>query len=295
MDTVREIAPAKVNLSLEVIGKYEDGYHKLESIMQSVNLCDELILTAAGEKIELTLDGDYPVPDDSSNLVWQAAELMKKKFNRVSSGLQIKLHKKIPVSAGLGGGSSDAAAVIRAINRLFSLGLTAPAMEKLALKLGADVPFCIRGGTAFARGRGGKLTFLPTPSPDKHSLILIKPGFSAATEEIFARVSSEVYTRETDSDRLINLLLSDRDVDWTEGWKNDLEQITFSLYPSLLEVKKKISEFCPQHILMTGSGPTLMAFFVKTSRALEMLNNWSGKEKIFLVNFLSSAKTNNSV
>ncbi len=292
MSLVKEIAPAKINLFLQVTGKYDNGYHKLETIMQSVDLYDELTLTAAGECIDLSVKGMFDVPENSSNLAWQAAELMKQKFEKVDSGLQIELSKKIPVSAGLAGGSADAAAVIRGINRLFSLGLSATTMEKLALELGADVPFCIRGGTALACGRGEKLTFLPTPDMKNNSLLLINPQIAVSTEEIFAQVSREDFSRKTKTAKFVNLLLSDREINWTEGWKNDLEQITFSLYPCLEDLKEKILMFEPRYILMTGSGPTLVVVLDSEKKAAELENNWDGKEKIFLVNFLNCDEAN---
>ncbi len=292
MDLVEEVAPAKINLILEVVGKYDNNYHKLETIMQSVDLCDRLKLFPGGSSINLTVKGDCKVPDNSANLVWQAAEMMNKTFNRVPAGINIELNKNIPVSAGLGGGSSDAAAVIRALNRLFALDLSVRSMEELALKLGSDVPFCIRGGTALARGRGEKLTFLPEPKLIYNSVLLIKPEFSVSTEEIFEKVPEKIFSQMTLTSKLVRLFLRGEKIEWTEGWKNDLEQITFALYPELRQIKEEILSYDPRHVLMTGSGPTLMAFFQGEDAEQTFIDEWQGEGEIFKVQFLSSDVNN---
>ncbi len=282
-DEIRETAPAKINLSLDIRGRFDDGYHRLESIMQSVDLCDDILLTGIDEGIELKVRGNDEVPSDSSNLAWQAANLLQREYEEISCGLRIELFKSIPVAAGLAGGSADAAAVIRGINRMFSLGLAGERMEELGFKLGADVPFCVRGGTALARSRGEKLTSLPHPGD--HTLLLVKPRFSLATAEIFAGVDDSVISAEVETSRLVEKIRSGRAITWQEGWQNVLERVALKKHPSLQDLREKIASHSPAHIQMTGSGPTFMAFFSDSSELERAIANWRGEENLFKVNF----------
>ncbi|SDM09203.1 4-(cytidine 5'-diphospho)-2-C-methyl-D-erythritol kinase [Halarsenatibacter silvermanii] len=287
MNRVEERAPAKINLHLDVIGRRSDGYHRLETIMQSISLYDRLLVAAnknRGDRIKLEVRGKE-LPADRDNLVWQAASLMMNKFAAVKPGLEIVLDKKIPVAAGLAGGSTDAAAVLRAVNRLFDLGLSRSGLEKLGAELGADVPFCISGGTALARGAGEKIT--PLSPLLNQPLVLVKPPFSVSTRQIFAEVSGRVDREGASASELVELIEEKVSISWQEGWHNALESFTCRLYPRVCEIKEKLESFDPLHVQMTGSGPTVMAFFDEKRRAEEVKKTWSEEDdEVYALEFV---------
>ena len=210
---------------------------------------------------------------------------MMNKFDVVKPGLEIVLDKRIPVAAGLAGGSTDAAAVLRAVNRLFDLGLSRSGLEKLGAELGADVPFCISGGTALARGAGEKIT--PLSPLLKQPLVLVKPPFSVSTRQIFAEVSGRVDRDGASASELAELIEKGASISWQEGWHNALESFTCRLYPRVYEIKEKLESFDPLHVQMTGSGPTVMAFFDKMRRAEEVKKIWSREDdEVYAVEFI---------
>ncbi len=292
IEEVQEMAPAKINLSLDVTGKLDNGYHSIESIMQTVDLCDELSVKKIEAGIKICIRGKREVPDDENNLAWQAAKLMKENFASISSGVEIHLRKNIPVSAGLAGGSSDAAAVLRALNRLFSLGLTREKLEQLGVELGADVPFCIRGGTALARGRGEKLTFYPGSIEQK--LILLNPELKVSTARIFSQLKPALIEESSISaDSLIeNSISTGNKITWQEGWENILERVTTRLYPGMKDLRDRIKNHdpAPVHVQMTGSGPTFMIFHESEREMREFAETWPGGEELILTRFISGAK-----
>ena len=174
-------APAKINLTLDITGIRPDGYHELVTVMHQISLADTVTLTR--QESGITLDSGHPdLPDDERNLAWRAAELMRQKYG-FPGGLAIRIKKRIPIEAGLAGGSTDAAAVITGINRLFGLGLSAEALQACGAELGADVPFCIAGGTALCTGRGDVIRPL-ADSPHLY-MVLVKPDFSLSTAAVY--------------------------------------------------------------------------------------------------------------
>src|SRR5690625_315262 len=157
-----EKAPAKINLTLDVLGKRDDGYHNVEMIMTTIDLADRIeLISLEKDEVQVYLESRY-VPCDERNLAYQAAMIFKEKY-KIAQGVRIHIDKSIPVSAGLGGGSTDAAAVLRGLNRLWSLGLSLEELASVGKTIGSDVPFCVHNKTALAQGRGEKLTFIPPP------------------------------------------------------------------------------------------------------------------------------------
>ncbi|WP_312151191.1 4-(cytidine 5'-diphospho)-2-C-methyl-D-erythritol kinase, partial [Paenibacillus odorifer] len=182
-----EKAPAKINLMLDVLHKRADGFHEVEMIMTMVDLADRLELSELPrDTIIISSQAGY-IPLDEKNLAFQAARLIKDRYN-VKSGVHIHLDKRIPVAAGLAGGSSDAAATLRGLNRLWRLGIPAQELQELGAELGSDVPFCVTGGTALATGRGEKLT--PINNPPQCWVVLAKPPINVSTAEVYGRVRS---------------------------------------------------------------------------------------------------------
>ncbi len=262
MTLLKELACAKINLSIDVLGIRPDGYHEVEMVMQSVDLCDELHLSAR-EDGEIRLICEPSVtgnPED--NLVMRAARLLQNRY-AVNVGADLRLSKKIPVQAGLGGGSSDAAAALRGLNLLWDLGLTLDVLEELAAELGSDVPYCIRGGTAFASGRGEKVR--PLPSFGCWELLLIKPAFGLSTPEVYGefdrREQRAHFASRTMEDHLtLNGVGGTAFSILPTLLHNDLQAVSCALRPEVGQLILDL-ENRGAVALMSGSGPTVMGFF----------------------------------
>jgi 4-diphosphocytidyl-2-C-methyl-D-erythritol kinase len=265
-------APAKINLTLRVVGKRADGYHLLDTIMVPVSLYDEIEIhqirrTAAVRArypalIEIRCNHPQ-VPLGQGNIAYRAAELLMRKA-KIRQPVAIRIRKKIPVGAGLGGGSSDAAAVLVGLNRMWKLRLSVRQLERLALRLGADVPFFIQGKPARARGIGEKLSLLPKMR--RRWLVLVYPGFPVATAWVFGNlplkltkvgVNTSIATLRESPDKLDTLLI------------NDLEQVTLRRYPEIVRIKSLLSLAGAAGALMSGSGSSVFGVF-KSKRMAEL-------------------------
>ncbi len=263
-------APAKINLALNVVGRRRDGYHLVESVLQAISLYDRLEVEAGEGAPELRCD--LPELEGEDNLVLRAARLLRQEYG-VTQGCRIELVKSIPIAAGLGGGSSDAAATLLALNELWQLGLERDTLFSLAARLGSDVPFFIAGGTAFVEGRGEIINSLPgLPRLD---LVLVKPDFTLLAGEVYA-AGDFALTGNKGSARLLALELermsrqlvtskpktvgSDgnftRSLHIGEFLVNDLESGAFVLRPELRDLKEELTAVCGGGVLMSGSGPT---------------------------------------
>ena len=276
------IAPAKINLYLEIIGDRPDGFHELVMIMQSVSLADRIDIQASDTQ-DIYLHCDHPqVPTDRTNLAYRAAELMCQTFPDVYAnygGVVIK-KKNIPVAAGLAGGSGNAAAVLVGINLIWNLGLTRPELQDLAAKLGSDIPFCISGGTAIATGRGEKLAAIDDLS-DIWVVLAKYNNISVATPwayQTYRQQYGDSYindptqansrTAEVHSSPLVNAIAHKNSTDIGKLIYNDLEKVVFPAYPQVAELK---SAFAAQDVLgtmMSGSGPTVFALCDSEAKAI---------------------------
>ena len=265
---ITERAYAKINLCLDVTGKRPDGYHDVRMIMQTVDIYDILSL----EKTEsgITIDvGGSPLPADGDNLIYKAAKKVMDKCG-IQGGISISLEKHIPIAAGMAGGSSDAAATLRGVNRLYELGYDTEKLCELGVKLGADVPFCIRGGTAMAEGIGDKLT--PLPTPDKAYILLVKPPIAVSTKEVYEAYDAlEPSEREDKSGRLEKLLKEGKaDPAGVCGClMNVLADVTEAQHPMIKEIREKMTELGAEGALMSGSGPTVFGIFSDGEKAKE--------------------------
>lgn len=260
MKTVTIKAPAKVNLTLDVTGKRPNGYHDLKMIMQTISVFDEIKLSLTEEeKIDLHMNKELPdkIPAEK-NLVYKAAALMKEKFD-IKGGFDIELQKSIPAAAGLAGGSSDCAAALIAINEVCELGLTTQELCDIGVKLGADVPFCIRKGTMLSEGIGEILTPL-TPFKDVW-VVLVKPDISVSTAYVYTHLDLPNLKYHPDTEKAIECIGNGDISGLSNVLSNVLETVTVPEYPVLTEIKEFLVQNGAAGSLMSGSGPTVFGIF----------------------------------
>lgn len=263
--TIREKAYAKVNLGLDVLRKREDGYHEVKMIMQTIGICDELIISTSADTVGVNLLADVDtLPLDGTNLIVKAANLMMEKYN-IKQGIDVKLIKNIPVAAGLAGGSSDAAATLRGMNRLFGLGLTEEELCRLALKIGADVPFCVHGGTYLSEGIGEKLTKLE--DVPQCTVLVAKPNFGVSTGYVYANLHVDKIKKHPDMDKVIECVNNKDLKGIASNMENILENVTIHEYPFIQVIKDIMNDFGALNSLMSGSGPTVFGLFDNKANA----------------------------
>ncbi|MCL1828795.1 MAG: 4-(cytidine 5'-diphospho)-2-C-methyl-D-erythritol kinase [Oscillospiraceae bacterium] len=250
---------AKINVSLDVLSKMANGYHEIRSVMQSVDLCDEITLKLRSERgIRIETNLRY-LPNDRRNLAFRAAELFFSETGLIDRGADIRIKKRIPVCAGLGGGSSDAAAVLRALNIMTEAGMDLQTLEKMGERLGSDVPFCVAGGTALAAGRGEILLDLP-PLPDCRVLIC-KPGFSCSTPELFEKTDKKPPLRHPDTDGITEALRAGLIKDIAQRMYNVFEEALPRQAGAVSEIKSAMSDAGALGTVMSGTGPAVFGLF----------------------------------
>ena len=271
-------APAKLNIRLKVLDRRPDGYHELNSIMVPIDLFDSLEIEPVSEGIELTCDG-YEVPTDESNLVYRAARSFLDRSG-IPLGLSIKLSKKIPVAAGLGGGSSDAASTLLLLNEICSLPFTSRELHQMALGLGADVPFFIDCRPALARGIGEILE--PLIKWPKSWYILITPPVQVSTGWVYSQLKLKLTTGEYD---YILGALSQKKIAISHILENDLEEVTSAAFPIIKTIKSELVDAGAEGALMSGSGPSVFGVFPSRDHALAARQKMMSKDigDIFLV------------
>ena len=273
---------AKINLGLDVLGKREDGYHEVRMIMQTIRMYDQLDMRKSVEPgIHLTTNKKY-IPVDENNLVWRAAKLMMDTCG-IIEGVSIHLHKVIPVAAGMAGGSSDAAATLVGMNRLFHCGLSKEKLMELGVQIGADVPYCVLRGTALAEGIGEKLTVLP-PMPDCWILIG-KPGISVSTKYVYTTLDLNTDTVHPDIDGMKKALEDGNLYGITERMGNVLQDVTIPAYPDVERIKEQMKALGAVNAMMSGSGPTVFGIFdneEKAQKACQKLRESGSCQQVFL-------------
>lgn len=263
MDRYKTKAYAKINLGLDVIQKLPDGYHQVKMVMQAIDLWDELTLEKTGDGIVLTTDTGE-LPTDENNLIYKAAKLMRDTCS-LREGIKIHLQKNIPIAAGMAGGSTDAAAAMTGMNRLFDLRIPQAELMRLSVAIGADVPFCILGGTALAEGIGEQLTPLP-PVPSCHVLVA-KPDISVSTKYVYEHLDSTGIQRHPDIDGMISAIRKGNLQGVLDRMENVLESVTVPAYPVIESIKGKMLELGAAASLMSGSGPTVFGIFTEGAAA----------------------------
>lgn len=250
-------AYAKINIALDVVGKRNDGYHLLRMIMQNIDLYDDIIVDKIDSGITVSCNKNF-VPTDERNLAYKAADLFIKTFN-LKQGVSIKIKKNIPVSAGLAGGSTDCAAVLKVMNKIFNINATDEELMKLGVKLGADVPYCIKGGTALCEGIGEVLTELPS-FKDK-IVVLVKPPFSVSTKEVYKKFELNKVRIHPKTEELIKAM-EEQDIHFVaRNMKNLLENVTLREYGEISDIKYNMNKCGSLGTMMSGSGPSVFAFF----------------------------------
>lgn len=268
-----EKAPAKINLMLDVLRKREDGFHEVEMIMTMVDLADRLELSELPrDTIIISSQAGY-IPLDEKNLAFQAARLLKERYN-VKTGVHIHLDKKIPVAAGLAGGSSDAAATLRGLNRLWGLGLGLDELHVLGAELGSDVPFCISGGTALATGRGEKLQ--PIADMPQCWVILAKPPINVSTAEVYGKMRAANIKQHPSAAAMQSALEAGSFEDVCRLLGNVLEDVTLKLHPEVRQLKEAMLRLGADGVLMSGSGPTVFGLVSKQSKVARIYNGLRG-------------------
>ncbi len=248
---------AKINWSLDITGVREDGYHLMDMVMQPVSLCDEIELTPASD-LTLYTDGNPPIKPDSSNLAWRAADLIRSEFG-IRDGVRIVLHKSVPLGAGLGGGSADAAAVLSGLNHLWKLNLSPRELEALGLALGADVPFCLHGGLARTRGIGEQLEDLPCAV--NYWLLVFQPCRGLSTREIFKGFSISDSLRRPDTNHVISALSEGNSSLLADSISNVLESVSAVRCPEIPEAVSALKGAGAFAAQMTGSGSAVFGVF----------------------------------
>lgn len=257
---------AKINLTLDILGKRPDGYHEVSMVMQSVSLHDTLQLERIPEGIELSIDVPW-LEADETNLAYRAAAKILA-YGRVSGGVRIQLQKRIPMAAGLAGGSADAAAVLRGVNELYGLNLSLDELCSLAAQLGSDIPFCLCGGTMLATGRGEVLKRLP-PVP-AFWVVLAKPPISVSTAWVYQHYDAEGAERHPDNEAMCRAIAAGSREELAPLLCNVLESVTIKQYPVIAAYKEKMLQQGAMVSMMSGSGPTVFGL-LGTRAAAERL------------------------
>ncbi len=258
MNKIYQKAYAKVNIGLDVLRRRTDGYHEVRMIMQTVDIFDELIIEKREQAgIELQTDNSK-LPLDGNNLVCKAAELLFRERN-ITEGVKVTLTKRIPIAAGMAGGSSDAAAAMRGLNELFEMGYSISQLQQLGVTLGADIPYCIAGGTMLSEGIGEILT--PLPAPPACHLVVAKPDIDVSTGFVYGNLHADSLDYHPDIDGMIEALKNGSMKGIADRLGNVLETVTVKEYPVIDRIKETLRAEGAENALMSGSGPTVFGIF----------------------------------
>lgn len=273
---------AKINLGLDVLKRRPDGYHEVKMVMQSISLCDELLLSKTEGGIRLTTNL-ATLPTDEGNLVYRAAKMMFERHG-ITSGIHIHIEKHIPMAAGLAGGSTDAAAAMKGICRLFGLDIPLPRLMEYGASMGADIPFCLMGGTALAEGVGEKLTPLP-PLPHCH-ILLATPDVEVSTKYVYEHLDVPGLPNHPRIDSMTEAVRAGRLCDILPYMENVLETVTVPACPFIGKLKDRMMEMGAAGSLMSGSGPTVFGIFTDGEKGLyayELLRHTEGVKHVSYV------------
>ncbi|MEX2805305.1 4-(cytidine 5'-diphospho)-2-C-methyl-D-erythritol kinase [Streptococcus sp. H31] len=266
-----EKAPAKINLGLDIVGKRNDGYHELSMLMASVDLNDYISISEIESDDIIIESNSHRMPVNEKNDVYKAASLLKERY-AIQSGVKILLEKRIPICAGLGGGSTDAAATLRALNRFWNLGLSCEKLQALGFEIGSDVPYCIQGGYAAVSGKGDIVE--PLAVSISPWVVLVKPDFGVSTPTVFKAINTSIsrvnisYLRAAaeagDYQQMLHYM------------GNSLEDITITRRPFIQKIKDRLMKCGADTALMTGSGPTVFALCQSEKKADRLVNSMKG-------------------
>ncbi len=276
-------APAKINLTLDVLYKRPDHYHEVDMIMTTIDLADRIGLESRADGLIKIISSDRFVPDDERNFAYQAAKLLKDTYG-IKEGVSIKIDKDIPIAAGLAGGSSDAAATLRGLNELWKLDLTLDELAEHGAKIGSDVPFCVYGGTARATGRGEQIEELP--APPNCWVVLAKPKIGVSTADVYGGLKLDEI-KHPNTDQMIQAIQKEDYMLLCASLGNVLESVTFKLHPEVVTIKEQMHRFGADAVLMSGSGPTVFGLVDSETRATRIYNGLRGFcEEVYIVRLL---------
>lgn len=285
MNSITVRAHAKINLSLDVINKREDGYHNLKMVMQTIDLHDIVYIEKTKKDIIVDCD-NVEIPKGEKNIAWKAAKSFFD-FTGINDSAKIKITKNIPHAAGLAGGSADAAAVLKGLNRLYDKKLSKEELALIGVKIGADVPFCIHGGTMLAEGIGERLTRLN--SLTKNSVVLVKPNISVSTAWVFNRLRIDQITKRPNTEELIYSINNNDIEKIAVNMSNVLESVTAREYEEIEKIKELLMENNAVNSIMSGSGPTVFGVFKDDEKANNAYQNIKNHfSEVFLCKMISS-------
>lgn len=285
IDKTTQRAYAKINIGLDVLRRRADGYHEVKMIMQTVDIYDELVLERRKQPgIELRMDNSE-LPSGGDNLICRAADLLFRE-KEITGGVNISLTKRIPIAAGMAGGSADAAAALRGVNELFDMGYSLTELQALGVGLGADIPYCLAGGTRLSEGIGEILT--PLPAPPAAHLVIAKPDINVSTAFVYGNLHADSLAWHPDIDGMI-AALQKGDLDGITGrLGNVLETVTVKAHPVIEQIKELLRKQGAENALMSGSGPTVFGIFKEketAARAAEAVERGQLAKQIFVTTF----------
>jgi len=272
MNSIQLKSRAKINLSIDVLGKREDGYHLVDMIMQTIDLYDIIKIKVLNTEDIIIKSNSSDIPLDDNNIVYKAIKLFKNKF-KINKGVEVFIQKNIPIAAGMAGGSSNAAAVLVGLNELWKLNLSEIELQEIGFKLGADVPFCISGGTALAQGVGEELTYIKGISKDV-SILVCKPNLFVSTKEVYDGLDLKYIQSRPDNKFLIDCLKKEDLKSVAENMVNVLETVTSKHHKEIKEIEGIMIQNNALGSMMSGSGPTVFGLFENKKDALK------GKKKL---------------
>ena len=283
MNSIQLKSRAKINLSIDVLGKREDGYHLVEMIMQTIDLYDIIKIKELDTNTITIKSNSSNIPLDENNIVYKAITLLKNKFN-IDKGLEVFIQKNIPIAAGMAGGSSNAAAVLVGLNKLWGLNLSEEELQQIGFKLGADVPFCISGKAALAQGVGEELTYIKGLSKDV-SILVCKPNLFISTQKVYQGLDLNNIKNRPDNKYLMHCLEKDDIKSLASNMVNVLETVTSKEHSEIKEIERIMMNNNALGSMMSGSGPTVFCLFESKEDALrgkeELLKTY---EQVYVVN-----------
>lgn len=262
-------AYAKINILLDIVGIKENGYHLLEMIMQSIDLYDLIDVDKIENGIKIKSNKSY-IPTNNKNIAYKAAELFMNTYG-INEGVSINIYKNIPTSAGLGGGSADGAAVLKAMRKIFNVNVSNKELERLGAKIGADVPFCINGGTAFCEGIGEIIT--PIKKFENKILVVVKPKFGVSTKWVYSEYDNLDNVKKPKTKKILNAVKNDDLRLVSAEMANVLEDVTIKKYGIIEKIKKDMIKLGALGAMMSGSGPSVFAFFEDSLSAQRCFEN----------------------
>lgn len=267
MNSIELKSRAKINLSIDVLGKRDDGYHLVEMIMQTIDLYDVIKIKQLDTNDVVIKSNSSHIPLDNDNIVYKAIELLRQRFN-INKGIEVFIEKNIPVAAGMAGGSSNAAAVLVGLNKLWKLNLTEQELQELGLKLGADVPYCISGKTALAEGIGEKLSYIKG-LPKNISILICKPNLFVSTKDVYQGLDLSNIVKRPNNKFLIECLEKEDIDSLSKNMSNVLENVTSKMHKEINEIEEIMMANSALGSMMSGSGPTVFGLFDKYDNALK--------------------------